>query len=111
MDATCADRGSLPGPMCPAATEAAQSSGRTSPGALRSTIVLPLYDEVLGLIETLKGHLGPCLPGPVVARICATTTAAHQPHHPGPAPAPRPRRAVRARRARMAELADLRRFP
>ncbi|WP_432000687.1 DUF6415 family natural product biosynthesis protein [Streptomyces sioyaensis] len=61
MDATRADRLSLPGQLRPAATDGSDQMQADIAAALRSTIVLPPYDDVLRLINTLKGHLGPLI--------------------------------------------------
>ncbi|MFE3886521.1 DUF6415 family natural product biosynthesis protein [Streptomyces lydicus] len=59
MHATRADRDPLPGQLRPPVTEGSDQIQADIAAALRSTIVLPPYDEVLRLIDTLKGHLGP----------------------------------------------------
>ncbi|MEU9485396.1 DUF6415 family natural product biosynthesis protein [Streptomyces decoyicus] len=61
MDVTRADRDPLPGQLRPPAAEGSDEIQTDIAAALRSTIVLPPYDEVLGLIATLKGHLGPLI--------------------------------------------------
>ncbi|WP_328547722.1 DUF6415 family natural product biosynthesis protein [Streptomyces platensis] len=61
MDATRADQQSLPGQLRPAAADGIDQIQADIAAALRSTIVLPPYDEVLRLIDTLKGHLGPLI--------------------------------------------------
>ncbi|MFD9207436.1 DUF6415 family natural product biosynthesis protein [Streptomyces sioyaensis] len=61
MDATRADRLPLPGQLRPAATDGSDQMQADIAAALRSTIVLPPYDDVLRLIDTLKGHLGPLI--------------------------------------------------
>ncbi|MFJ9472456.1 DUF6415 family natural product biosynthesis protein [Streptomyces caniferus] len=59
MDATRADQQPLPGQSRPAGTDGIDQIQADIAAALRSTIVLPPYDEVLRLIDTLKGHLSP----------------------------------------------------
>ncbi|MFI1303871.1 DUF6415 family natural product biosynthesis protein [Streptomyces sioyaensis] len=61
MDATRADRLPLTGQLRPAATDRSDQMQADIAAALRSTIVLPPYDDVLRLIDTLKGHLGPLI--------------------------------------------------
>ncbi|MGV4930016.1 hypothetical protein K2224_07890 [Streptomyces sp. BHT-5-2] len=57
MDATRAD----PSPSQPTVTDATDQLQADVAAALRSSIVLPPYDEVLRLIETLQGHLAPLI--------------------------------------------------
>lgn len=61
MDVTRADPDPLPGQLRPPATDGSDEIQADIAAALRSTIVLPPYDEVLGLIDTLKQHLGPLI--------------------------------------------------
>ncbi|GGN55685.1 hypothetical protein GCM10012285_49650 [Streptomyces kronopolitis] len=61
MDATRADQQPLPDQLRPTGTDGIDQIQADITAALRSTIVLPPYDEVLGLIDTLKGHLGPLI--------------------------------------------------
>ncbi|MEU3990756.1 DUF6415 family natural product biosynthesis protein [Streptomyces platensis] len=61
MDAPRADPQPLPGQLHSAATDGSGQLQADIAAALRSSIVLPPYDEVLRLIDTLKGHLGPLI--------------------------------------------------
>ncbi|MGW2922969.1 DUF6415 family natural product biosynthesis protein [Streptomyces angustmyceticus] len=61
MDVTRADQQPLPEQSRPPAAVGSDEIQADIAAALRATIVLPPYDEVLRLIDTLKGHLGPLI--------------------------------------------------
>lgn len=61
MDATRLDREPVPGQLRPPAIDGSDQIQADIAAALRSTIVLPPYDEVLRLIDTLRGHLVPLI--------------------------------------------------